>query len=101
MSSNNVSFPAPVGGVPFERDFGPSILFACLFAALVFVAIFRFARSATRTTVVVGTFAFAVERYVSFSLHIVQRCLTSEFRCYQSCDLVFTSKAVQKYLRRP
>lgn len=65
MSSTNVSFPAPVGGVPFERDFGPSILFACLCAALVFTGIYRFARSTTRTTVVVGTFAFVVERYAS------------------------------------
>ena len=64
MSSSDVSFPSPVGGVPFERDFGPSIFFACVYALLVFVAIYRFARSASRTVVMIGTFAFVVERCV-------------------------------------
>lgn len=67
MASDNVSFPAPVGGVPFELDFGPSILFACLYAMLVLLSIYRMSRSATRITVVWGTFAFVVERYVSHS----------------------------------
>lgn len=62
MSSTNISFPAPVGGVPFERDFGPSILFSCLYAVLVLAGIYRFARSSSRTTVVLGTFAFVFER---------------------------------------
>ena len=73
-TTGNVSFPAPVGGVPFDRDFGPSILFAALYAILVFFAIYRLARRATRTMVVVGTFAFVFERYVPsplfFHLHL-------------------------------
>lgn len=61
-ATTNNSFPAPVGGVPSDRDFGPSVLFAILYAILIIIAIYRFARTATRTLVVLGTFAFAVER---------------------------------------
>ena len=66
MSSTNMSFPAPVGGVPFERDFAPSVIFATLYAVLAIGGIYRFVRQATRTTVVIGTFAFVVERQAIF-----------------------------------
>ncbi|EKM54334.1 uncharacterized protein PHACADRAFT_258120 [Phanerochaete carnosa HHB-10118-sp] len=70
--STDISFPAPVGGVPFERDFGPSVLFATLYAILVIAGIYRFARTTTRTLVRLGTFAFAVERIVIWSLRAKQ-----------------------------
>lgn len=56
-------FPAPVGGVPFEKDFVPSVIISSLYAVLFFVGVFRLARSSTRTTVILGTFAFVTERY--------------------------------------
>lgn len=60
--STNVTFPVPVGGVPLSHDLGPSIIFAILYAILVCIAVYRFARTATRTFVVIGTFAFVFER---------------------------------------
>lgn len=60
--SSPVSFPAPVGGVPFESDFIPSIVFACFYAVLVFVGVFRMAVSSTRSVVLIGLFIFVFER---------------------------------------
>ena len=66
MTSEGTSFPAPIGGVPFERDFGPSVFFACVYVVLAFGGAYRLAKSATRTVLIIGTFAFVVERYVSY-----------------------------------
>lgn len=60
--SSELMFPSPIGGVPLDADFAPSVLFACLYAILVFVGVYRFARSSTRTFVMLSAFAFVVER---------------------------------------
>lgn len=57
-----MTFPAPIGGVPFEEDFAPSIVFACVYAILVFVGLFRVARRTTRTLLILGPLAFSIER---------------------------------------
>ena len=57
-----VSFPAPVGGVPFEEDFAPSVIFAAVFAIIVFIGVYRLARASTRTLVILGPMAFCIER---------------------------------------
>ena len=67
--SSTFKFPSPIGGVPFDLDFAPSILFAIVYAVAVVGALYRLIRRASSTTVVTGTFAFIVERCVlSFTL---------------------------------
>ena len=56
------TFPAPVGGVPFDLDFAPSILFSALYGLVSLLAIYRFARSSSRTMCTFGALAFTVER---------------------------------------
>ncbi len=60
------SFPAPIGGVPFKLDFGPSVLFIILYVFLVGLVIYRSARSASRTIVLLGTASFVFERSETF-----------------------------------
>ena len=59
-----MTFPAPIGGVPFKSDFAPSIAFACAYAILCIVAIFRLSKRTTRTLVVLSPLAFSLERSV-------------------------------------
>ncbi|PIL33526.1 hypothetical protein GSI_04149 [Ganoderma sinense ZZ0214-1] len=69
MSTNAThEFPAPVGGIPDALDFAPSIVFATLYAVLVPVAIWRISHPRSRTTVLLGTTFFSIERVVSYSL---------------------------------
>lgn len=62
--SPGVTFPSPVGGVPLDLDFVPSVLFASLYSIVTLAGLYHLIRPATRTLVVVGTFSFVVERYV-------------------------------------
>ncbi len=56
------TFPAPIGGVPFNQDFAPSILFAFLYAIITIIAFYRLARSSSRCLMFIGTLAFVFER---------------------------------------
>ncbi|THH00013.1 hypothetical protein EW026_g2447 [Hermanssonia centrifuga] len=68
MSNTSHTFPAPIGGVPAQIDFAPSILFVILYAFLSILAIYRLARSSSRSLVLAGTVAFVVERIIIYSL---------------------------------
>ncbi len=56
-------FPSLIGGTPYPIDFAPSILFSVLHALLIPIFVWRMAHSQTRHFVLVGVFAFTVERY--------------------------------------
>ena len=60
------TFPSPIGGVPFELDFAPSVLFATLYGILSVIAFYRMAHPATRTLCLLGTTSFVVERCALF-----------------------------------
>ncbi|PPQ99763.1 hypothetical protein CVT24_009666 [Panaeolus cyanescens] len=66
-------FPAPIGGTPLpDVDFAPSILFAILYALLIPLMVYRAFHRRSRTILLLGTIAFAVERIVIFALRAVQ-----------------------------
>ncbi|KAF9522658.1 hypothetical protein CPB83DRAFT_822578 [Crepidotus variabilis] len=67
-----VSFPAPVGGTPLPVDFAPSVLFAVLYGLLIPLEAYRLFHRRSRTTLLIGTVAFAIERIVIFSLRAAQ-----------------------------
>ncbi|KAF8971132.1 hypothetical protein BDZ97DRAFT_1787886 [Flammula alnicola] len=67
-----VNFPAPVGGTPLPADFAPSILFAVLYALLTPLMLYRMFSKRSRTTLLIGTVTFSVERVVIFSLRALQ-----------------------------
>lgn len=57
-----MSFPTPVGGTALPADFAPSILFAVLYALLVPIMFYRVYDKRSRTTLLIGTVFFGVER---------------------------------------
>ena len=57
-------FPAPVGGAPDALDLAPSIVFAILYALLVPIVLWRMVHPQSRTTVLLSTSFFSIERYV-------------------------------------
>lgn len=59
-----MTFPSPVGGVPFPEDYAPSILFAVLYALLVPLMFYRMLHKRSRNLLLVGSVVFAIERYV-------------------------------------
>ena len=61
------TFPAPVGGVPFDVDFGPSLLFVVLYTLLFFLACYRMVMPASRIYCIPGTLVFVIERRAIFS----------------------------------
>ena len=69
--SPGFTFPAPIGGVPFDIDFAPSILFAVLYGLLAVLAVHRMLHPATRTLCILGVLSFVGERcaYPSCPLH--------------------------------
>ena len=58
------AFPAPVGGAPDALDLAPSIVFAILYALLVPIVLWRMVHPQSRTTVLLSTSFFSIERYV-------------------------------------
>ncbi|KAI8978284.1 hypothetical protein BD414DRAFT_422306 [Trametes punicea] len=69
MSLNSThKFPAPVGGVPLPLDLGPAILFAVLHALPLPLAFYHLFKPRSRTTVILGTVGFAIERVVAYGL---------------------------------
>lgn len=63
LSTAGVRFPAPIGGIPMDRDFAPSILFACLYGVLTFLGFYRMAKRDSRSLFVATSLAFTIERY--------------------------------------
>jgi hypothetical protein len=61
-----MTFPTPVGGTPFPEDFAPSIVFAILYALLIPIMVFRVYDRHSRTTLLIGSVIFGVERQVVF-----------------------------------
>lgn len=59
-----VEFPAPVGGTVLSDDFAPSVLFAILYAFLAPLMLYRMLSRRSRCTLLIGTIAFSIERYV-------------------------------------
>ena len=57
-----MAFPSLVGGTLVQEDFAPSILFAILYGSLVPLAAFRLLGRSSRTTLLIGTIAFGIER---------------------------------------
>ena len=64
MSTAPFKFPSPIGGVPFDLDHTPSIVFAVVYAVAILVSFYRLFRSRSLTVLVIGTFSFMIERYV-------------------------------------
>ena len=63
MSTNSThEFPSLVGGLPLPVDYAPSVLFACLYAIMVPVVIWRRIRPQSRSLVFLGTVFFSIER---------------------------------------
>ena len=58
--SSPFEFPSPIGGVPFDSDFGPSILFAALYAVVCLLGFWRVAYKSTRTLLVITTLIFTI-----------------------------------------
>ncbi|GJE90504.1 hypothetical protein PsYK624_066430 [Phanerochaete sordida] len=76
--SSPFGFPSPVGGVPFDSDFGPSVLFAALFASVCLLGLWRAAVKRTRTLLVIATLIFTIERTVIWALRAQQAQTPSE-----------------------
>ena len=74
MSSDEpYTFPAPIGGVPLNLDFAPSILFAALYGVLSILAIYRFIRRPSRTFITFASMAFVIERYAFITHRVSSR----------------------------
>ena len=69
--STPFEFPSPIGGVPFDNDFVPSVIFAALYAVICFLGFYRMARKDSRSLLVVTTLIFTIERQVPHHLAII------------------------------
>jgi hypothetical protein len=65
--SNFTSFPAPIGGLPLDGDFVPSIIIAFLFAVTVFAGFFQLVRKPSRSIAVISLLVFVIERWAYYS----------------------------------
>jgi len=90
-----VNFPAPVGGVVYPPDYAPSILFATLYGLLVPSIIYRVLDKRSRTTMLIGTILFSIERYVR--LFFYDFC---EWNLPVSRIAVFSFRALQAHSER-
>ena len=74
MSTNSTTheFPSPIGGVPLQFDFAPSVIASFLYALLVPIALWRIIRPTSRSGVLIGTTLFTIERYAAFIDHILR-----------------------------
>ncbi|EAU91147.2 hypothetical protein CC1G_03315 [Coprinopsis cinerea okayama7 len=68
----SVEFPSPIGGAALPEDFAPSVLFAVLYGLLVPLVVYRLYDRRSRTTLLIGTIIFAVERIAIFALRANQ-----------------------------
>ncbi|KAI0369014.1 hypothetical protein BV20DRAFT_980380 [Pilatotrama ljubarskyi] len=99
MSSNTTpEFPSPVGGVPLDVDFAPSILFSVLYALLVPVAIMRIINPRSRNMVLVGTLLFSTEQ--ALTTHLPYSCVNFALRAHAAHHAGFReSKSFETYLQ--
>lgn len=58
-------FPSPVGGTILPIDFAPSLVVTILYGLLLPFFCYRLYDRKSRTLMMVGTFCFMVEQYVS------------------------------------
>ncbi|KAK7692652.1 hypothetical protein QCA50_004285 [Cerrena zonata] len=72
MSSEQFTFPSPIGGTPFAIDFAPSILFAVLYGLVIPIGIYRLTMPKSRTVLSSGTIGFTVEHVVIMALRASQ-----------------------------
>ncbi|KAG8913856.1 hypothetical protein FRC00_001443 [Tulasnella sp. 408] len=73
MSDQPHKIPSLVGGFPTQADFAPSIIFAVAYGLSVIPFLIRFWNPNTRTYLLgIGTFAYAVERVVVWSIRAAQ-----------------------------
>jgi hypothetical protein len=64
-----MSYPAPVGGLALPSDLAPSIVFAVLYALLLPLVVYRVFDRRSRTTLLLGTIIFSIERSEYLSQH--------------------------------
>ncbi|KAJ3529946.1 hypothetical protein NM688_g7781 [Phlebia brevispora] len=64
----STAFPAPIGGVPFNSDLAPSIVFVVAYAAVIPLGLYRIIQTKSRTLCTLSTVFFVVERLVTYSL---------------------------------
>ncbi|KAF8882721.1 hypothetical protein BD779DRAFT_913468 [Infundibulicybe gibba] len=67
-----MSFPSPVGGTPYPEDFAPCVIFAILYGLLVPLLVFRCCDARSRTTLLIGTACYIIERVILFSFRAHQ-----------------------------
>lgn len=67
-----MTFPTPIGGVPYHIDLAPSVIFAVAYGCLLPLVAYRIWDKNSRTVMLLGTIIFAVERIVAFSLRAAQ-----------------------------
>ncbi|KAK7692650.1 hypothetical protein QCA50_004283 [Cerrena zonata] len=72
MSSEQFTFPSPIGGTPFAIDFAPSILFAVLYGLVIPLGIYRLLNPRSRSVLIFGTVAFTIEHVVIMALRASQ-----------------------------
>ncbi|CAA7260581.1 unnamed protein product [Cyclocybe aegerita] len=67
-----VDLPAPIGGTVLSSDFAPAVVFAALYGLLALLIAYRLYDRRSRTTLLIGSIIFSVERIVIFSLRASQ-----------------------------
>ena len=93
-----VNFPVPVGGTVYPIDLAPAILFAVLYGMLVPLMFYRMFQRRGRSTLLIGTIAFSIERrafqllsyLVKLTVHNIQN---RHFR-FTSCSGTFSAATV-------
>jgi len=83
-----VSFPAPVGGTVYPIDFAPSILFATLYGLLIPLMLYRMLQRRGRSTLLISTMAFSIERRVF--MFLLSYGLFFNMSDMQNCHLLLT-----------
>ncbi|KAJ8592705.1 hypothetical protein M405DRAFT_732709 [Rhizopogon salebrosus TDB-379] len=72
VMSSGIEFPSPVGGVPLNSDFGPSILFSLLYFSLIPIFVIRLCNKRSRAIVSINAIITTIERIIIFSLRTWQ-----------------------------
>ncbi|KXN90856.1 hypothetical protein AN958_03510, partial [Leucoagaricus sp. SymC.cos] len=67
-----MTFPSPMGGVPYHIDLAPSVIFTVAYGCLVPFIVYRVWDKNSRTLILLGTIIFAISRIVSLALRAVQ-----------------------------
>jgi hypothetical protein len=65
-----MTFPSAIGGIPYQEDLAPSVIFAVAYGCLLPLVVYRLLNRKSLTTVLIGSSIFAIGRsvhYVSLS----------------------------------